>query len=85
MNYDPMSAKEAILTIARDTEFKTQYSISKALSDEDLNVSIGQITRYLKGCRMSRKVADRVHEVFGIVVNDVYEALDIVKYYGKEL
>jgi hypothetical protein len=85
MNYEPMSSRDAIVTISKDTEFKTRYAISKALSDNELVVSVGQLTRYLNGKRMSRKVADRVHEVFGIIINDVYEAVDIVKYYGKEL
>lgn len=74
---EPMSSKDAVLTIASKTEHKSRYAICKALSYDGLRVTVTQISRYLKGHRMSRKVADRVFDVFGIVVSDVYEAENI--------
>lgn len=67
---ESMSTKEAILTVVRDRNIPSMYQMAKELSDEKLKVQPIQISRYLKGSRMSKKVADRFEDVYGIKIND---------------
>lgn len=70
---DDMTTKEAIAYVAEYFGLKSYYALSKALSDETLTVQPIQISNYAKGGKMSKKVADRFFETFGIVISDAYK------------
>ena len=72
MSDDPMTGKEAIKFAADHFGVQSKYAMSKALSDEDLTVQPIQISNYLNGTRMSKKVAERFEETYGITISDAY-------------
>lgn len=67
-----MNAKEAIKYVVDQFDIPSKYALSKMLSDDKINVQVNQISNYLKGKKMSRKVATRFYETFGIVISDTY-------------
>lgn len=67
-----MTGKEAIKYIADHFGVPSKYALAKSLSDEKLNVQVIQITNYLNGTRMSKKVADRFNETYGVIISDAY-------------
>ncbi len=69
---DTMTGEEAIKYIVEHFGVTSMYALSKALSDEELTVQPIQISNYLNGKKMSRKVADRFFETYGIIVSDVH-------------
>jgi len=71
-NTDFMTGKEAIEFIMSNLDVKTKYSLASLLSCDDLVVQPIQIDNYLKGSRISRKVALRFFIVFSIIISDQY-------------
>lgn len=69
---EPMTAQEAIEYVAAVNNIPSMYEMSKQLSDEKLTVQPIQISNYLNGGKMSRQVADRFWEVYGIIISDVH-------------
>lgn len=71
-----MTAKDAIKYVSDTYEdFRSMYSIAKALTGGELKVTTIQISNYLRGKhKMSGKVANRFYEVFDIVITDAYES-----------
>lgn len=67
-----LTSKEAIEHIAEHYGISSLYGLAAALSDEDLTVQPIQISNYMNGTRMSKKVADRVFAVYDIIISDVY-------------
>lgn len=77
-----MTAKEAILYVSySNSKYSSMYSIAKALSGDGLKVHTVQISNYLKGTRMSRKVAERFEEVFDIEITDVWDTSSLRRNY----
>lgn len=72
-----MTGKEAITFVAEHFGVPSRYALAKALSGDGLNVQAIQITNYLTGTRMSKRVAERFNEVYGIVISDVYVPSDL--------
>lgn len=68
-----MTSKEAISYISEYFGIKSYYAIAKALSDEELTVQPIQISNYCKTTKMSKKVAQRVFDTFGIIVSDTFD------------
>ena len=50
----------------------SKYAMAKSLSDETLTVQPIQISNYLNGTKMSKKVAQRFEETYGITISDAY-------------
>lgn len=74
MSFDgTMTTVEAIKFVRDHFGIASMYAMSKDLSDENLTVQPIQISRYLKGHKMSQKVADRFFETYGVVINDPYK------------
>lgn len=74
MTEDSMTTIEAIKHVTDIFDIPSAYALAKSLSDEDLKVQTIQITNYLSGKhKMSRKVADRFYECYGIVINDAFD------------
>lgn len=71
-----LTAKEAIKYAADYFGVPSKYAMAQQLSDEVLTVQPIQITNYLKGTKMSRKVADRFFATYGIVITDAYTPSD---------
>jgi hypothetical protein len=69
-----MTAKEALAYAAEHFGVPSAYAMAKSLSDEKMTVQPIQISHYLKGKKMSRRVADRFNEVYGIIITDVHES-----------
>lgn len=81
-----LTTKDAILYVSENLHgFKSMYSIAKALSDDELTVHTIQISNYLKGTKMSRKVADRFTEVFDIIITDVHDTSATRRNYNKSI
>lgn len=78
-----MTAREAILYVSENWDTKSMYSIAKNLSDDVIKVHTIQISNYLRGTKMSRKVADRFAEVYGIVITDVHDLNAVRRNYNK--
>lgn len=71
---DSFTTKDAVLFAADHFGVPSFYAMAKALSDETLTVQPIQLSKYVnKGARMSKKVAERFFDTYGIVVNDVFE------------
>lgn len=68
-----MTAKEAILYVVEYFGLKSYYAIAKALSDEELTVQPIQISKYCKGYKMSKKVAQRFFNTFGVIISDPFD------------
>lgn len=68
-----MTSREAIEYISEYFGLTSYYAIAKALSDEELTVQPIQISNYCKTTKMSRKVAQRVFDTFGIIVSDTHD------------
>lgn len=71
-----MTGKEAIQYVAENFGVQSMYALAKSLSDETLTVQTIQIKNYLNGRRMSKKVAERFNDVYGIIISDVYIKAD---------
>lgn len=68
---ESMSTKEAIEHAADYFSVPSMYAMAKALSDENLKVQPIQISKYrTKGVKMSKRVARRFFDTYGITVND---------------
>jgi len=67
---ESMSSKDAIEFAADHFGVPSMYAMAKALSDETLTVQPIQLSRYLKGHKMSLPVAQRFYDTYGIIVND---------------
>ena len=67
-----MTGKEALEYIASSFNIPSLYAMSKALSDDTLQVQPIQLSNYRKGKRMSERVAERIYNTFDIVVTDAY-------------
>lgn len=67
-----MTGQKAIEYVADFFGVPSMYALSKALSDEKLTVQPIQIKRYIEGSRMSKKVADRFYETYGIIITDSF-------------
>lgn len=74
MSYNSsMTAKEAIDYVSKAFNITSKYALAKSLSDEHLVVQSIQISNYLNGRKMSKKVADRFFDVYGIVITDAHD------------
>lgn len=73
-----MTSREAIIYVKDHFGVPSKYALAKSLSDEVLRVQAIQIDNYLRGTRMSGKVADRFFEVYGVIVSDAYRPSDWV-------
>lgn len=71
-----LTGKEAIKYAAEHFGVRSRYAMSKALSDDELTVQPIQLSNYLKGRRMSKKVAQRFFETYGIRITDAYVPSD---------
>jgi len=71
-----MTGVEAIKYVADHFGVPSKYALAKALSGDGLTVQPIQITNYLAGTRMSKKVADRFYEVYDVTISDVYIQAD---------
>lgn len=67
-----MTGLEAIKHVAEYFELNSMYSIAKSLSGDNVNVQPIQIKNYMNGTKMSKKVAKRFEEVYGIEITDVH-------------
>lgn len=65
-----MTTIEAIKYVKEHFEISTKSELARSLSDDTLTVQPIQITRYLKGSKMSQKVAKRFYETYGIIITD---------------
>lgn len=68
-----MHGFDAIIHVMELHKIPSLYALAKTLSDELLTVQPIQISNYLKGTKMSKKVADRFTEVYDIVIDDVHD------------
>ncbi len=69
---DKLTAKEAIEYVLEIYNIPSKYRLAKNLSDDVLTVQPIQISHYLKGKKMSKKVARRFFDTFEIIVIEVY-------------
>lgn len=67
-----MTGAEAIKYVADYFGVPSKYALAKSLSDEKLTVQPIQISNYINGTRMSKKVADRFNDTYGIIISDAY-------------
>lgn len=65
-----METRVAIMTATTENDIKSLYAMASMLNNEEVTVQPIQISNYLNGTRMSRKVARRFLEVFNIYVTD---------------
>ncbi len=65
-----MPTELAIATIVTENGLNTLSAVAAALSDDMVKVQPIQISRYINGSKMSRKVAAKVLEIFNIEVTD---------------
>jgi hypothetical protein len=68
-----MTTQEALSYIAEYFNVTSLYALSKALSDSELNVQPIQLSKYKKGHKMSKKVAQRFFDVYGVIINDFHD------------
>lgn len=78
-----MTSKEAILHVTDLHQIPSLYRLAKELSHEELKVSVTQISNYLRGTRMSRKVADRFLDLYEVTISDVYDNSVLRRNYSK--
>lgn len=71
---EPMTTAEAIEYVVDVFGIPSYYALAKSLSDSELTVQPIQISNYLKGTRMSQKVADRFFITYGVVISDVHSS-----------
>lgn len=69
-----MTTKEAVKHVAELYDIPSLYALAKSLSDKTLNVQPIQISGYLNGARMSKKVAARFEAVYDIHISDAVRA-----------
>lgn len=67
-----MTGKEAIKYAADHFGVPSMYAMAKSLSDDELTVQSIQISNYLQGTKMSKKVAQRFEDTYGIIISDAY-------------
>lgn len=67
-----MSTKEAIKYVVDCFGIHSMYALAKSLSDDNLTVQPVQISNYLKGKKMTQKVANRFFDTYGVVINDAF-------------
>lgn len=73
-----MTAVEAIKKVSEEHNITSKYRLAKELSDEKLTVQPIQISNYVhpdpkKRRKMSKAVADRFFEVYGIYITDQHD------------
>lgn len=73
-----MTAIEAIKKVCEEHNITSKYRLAKELSDEALTVQPIQISNYVnpnpkRRRKMSKAVADRFFEVYGIYITDQHE------------
>ena len=68
-----MSVKEAIKYIAENHDISSMYGLAKALTNDEVKVQPIQVSKYLKGTKPSKKVADRFLQEFDIIITDVHQ------------
>lgn len=68
-----LTTTEAIHYVMEFYNIPSYYRLARNLSDEYLAVQGIQISNYLNGKSMSRKVANRFLAIFDIVIIDVFE------------
>ena len=73
MDDEQMTIKEAIRHVLDNYDIPSRYALARALSNETLNVQPIQINNYLKGTRVSKKVAERFLDLYNIVIIDVHD------------
>lgn len=67
-----MKAAEAINHVGEYFGLSSLYEMSKQLSDDTLTIQVIQLSKYRRGLsKMSKKVADRFEEVYGIKIIDI--------------
>lgn len=71
--FERMNTKDAINHVSETHNIQSMYQMGKELSDDKLTVTTTQIRNYLRGTRMSKKVADRFEQVFDITITDAYD------------
>lgn len=71
-----MTGQQAIAYVAEYMSVPSMYALAKSLSGDGLTVQPIQIKNYIEGTRMSKKVADRFHEVYDIVITDAFNKSD---------
>lgn len=67
-----MTGAEAIKYVADHFGVPSMYALAKALSDDELNVQPIQVSNYINGTQMSKKVAERFNETYGVIISDAY-------------
>lgn len=68
-----MTGEEAIKYVQQAFDISSKYALAKSLSDETLKVQSIQISNYLNGRKMSKKVAKRFYDVYDIVISDAHD------------
>jgi hypothetical protein len=61
---------EAIRHIAKEYDINTLSAFARELSNDDIKIQPIQISNYLKGRKMSRKVANQFLVRFGVIITD---------------
>lgn len=69
---DVMTGANAIKLIVDQFDIPSLYALAKSLSDEELTIQPIQISNYMRGHRMSAKVAKRFLDVYNVVIGDVH-------------
>ena len=69
---ETMSTVDAINYVTEYFGIQSMYALAKSLSDEELTVQTIQISNYIKGKRMTKKVANRFFITYGVIINDAY-------------
>lgn len=82
-NTEYMTTIEAMQYVSEMFGIKTLYALSKALSDEFLTVQPIQLSRYMKGGKMSAKVAKRFEDTFGVAISDYVSSGTLRREYRK--
>ena len=75
-----MKGIDAIKFVTEEFGIKSRYELAQSLTDENLKVQIIQISNYMSGKhKMSKKVAQRFHDVYGITISDCYDHSDFAE------
>lgn len=74
--YQTMTTQDAIKYIKEYFGIPSRYALAKSLSDDTLTVQPIQITNYIRGGKMSKKVAERFFETYGVIISDVHNPSD---------
>lgn len=74
-----LTTVQAIKYVAENFEVTSMYGLAKSLSNDEVKVQPVQISNYLKGTRMSQKVADRFLDVYGIIITDAHNPSDFAQ------